>query len=110
MIGPMTLAIAQVAPMKPAYFPRSSKETISLMTICVNPIILPAPMPCTARAIMSQTIAKSKLLSGKQVLWAAPHKADPIRKITIEPYRIGFLPKMSLVRPYNGVKAAEARR
>jgi hypothetical protein len=59
---------------------------------------------------MSHTIAKVSSVIGKKVLWAAPHKADPIRKITIEPYRIGFLPKMSLVLPYNGVNAAEAKR
>jgi hypothetical protein len=32
-----------------------------------------------------------------EVLCAAPHNADPIRKMIIEPKRIGFLPNKSLL-------------
>ena len=70
---------------------------MSLMTICVRPIILPAPIPWTALARISHIMPIISIFIHVEVLCAAPHNADPIKKMIIEPKRIGFLPNKSLL-------------
>ena len=43
--GPATLAMPHVAPMKPAYLPRLSRETMSEMVIWTSWIMPPPPIP-----------------------------------------------------------------
>ena len=77
----------------PVYFPRSSRETISAMVICVSWMMAPAPTPWTALERISHIM-----------FWAAPHKALPAKNTTIPKYKSGLRPTKSDNFPHNGAK------
>lgn len=133
--GPTTLAMPQVAPMRPPYFPRSSSEAgtwsgmvkayslrssllISEVIICTIWMIPPPPIPCTPRPTQKkakhQYMSSSKNISNAQTashakFCAAPQSADPIRNTDIAKRSIGLRPTKSDILPYNGAKPTRHR-
>lgn len=74
-------------------------------------IIAPPPMPCIALNIMSYEEIRHFITRRYEwsltwiIVLAKAHASEKIQKITREPKRTVFRPKISENRPYNGVKA-----
>ena len=76
MSGPSTLAIPNVAPTKPWYFPRTAGGKRSAMTMKAIAKRPAPPSPCTARKTMSWFIPSPRSGSGPNSP-ASPHSAEP---------------------------------
>ncbi|MMZ63364.1 hypothetical protein D1872_256140 [compost metagenome] len=90
--GPNTLDSPNTAPNKPPSLPLASGATTSNMIVNAIGTKAPAPIPCTARYIVSSTIDV-----------AVPHKADPSintnmpnTKNFLRPYMSDNLPKIGM--------------
>ncbi len=95
----MTDATPKTAPNAPWYLPRCLAGTMSPTIAWVSTSRPPPPMPWTARKAMSSPMFRA---------W--PHRAEPIRKITIAPRKRYLRPYWSPSLPQTWVVAVEASR
>src|ERR1700722_9568048 len=77
---------------KLVYLPRSAGENTSPIMVNARPIIIPAPMPCKPRKMISWFMPSS----GRKVnVPAAPQRADVSTNIVAPPRKNHFRPYMS---------------
>ena len=79
--GPATDETPKAAPKSPVYLPRSRGETTSPMAACALTSSPPPPRPWIARKRISSVIP-----------CAAPHSADPQRKMISAPWSTSLRP------------------
>jgi hypothetical protein len=95
-VGPAIEARLNVPVKSPMYLPRSIGEKMSPSVANTDAKIIPPPMPCTARNMMSVFIDG-----------AAPQAADATMKMKTPPIRNSFRPNMSPSFPTSGMMTVD---